>query len=199
MRETTTAVPPLAWSRTYPGRADHVGEARRFLASVLDDWPSAYDAILCLSELAANAVTHSNSREPGGQFTIRASVRHRNRVRVEVEDQGGPWINPACTDGQHGRGLFIVSQLASDWGISGDGRGGWTVWFEIACPLSGCSVNGNCSAGRGGPSRPALGPISTEDPHVPAGRILRHHARPRCPAADAGAVAAGTYSTVTGR
>ena len=153
MRETTTAVPPLAWSRTYPGRADHVGEARRFLASVLDDWP----AILCLSELAANAATHSNSREPGGQFTIRASVRHRDLVRVEVEDQGGPWINPACTDGQHGRGLFIVSQLASDWGISGDGRGGWTVWFEIACPLSGCAANGNCGASHGlrGPGLPA--------------------------------------------
>lgn len=136
MREITTAVPPLAWSRTYPGRADHVGEARRFLASVLDDRPAAHDAILCLSELAANAVTHSNSREPGGLFTIRASVRHRDHVRVEVKDQGGPWAQPACTDGQHGRGLFIVSQLASDWGISGDGRAGWTVWFEIACPLS---------------------------------------------------------------
>ena len=154
MRETTTAVPPLAWSRTYPGRADHVGEARRFLASVLDDWPAAYDAILCLSELAANAVTHSNSREPGGQFTIRASVQHRNRVRVEVEDGGGPWINPACTDGQHGRGLFIVSQLASDWGISGDRHGGRTVWFEISCPLSGCSINGNCRAGRCGVADP---------------------------------------------
>ena len=147
MRETTTAVPPLAWSRSYPGRADHVGEARRFLTSVLDDWPAAYDAILCLSELAANSVTHSNSRQPGGQFTIRASVRHRDRVRVEVEDQGGPWINPACTDGQHGRGLFIVSQLASDWGISGDGLAGWIVWFEIACLLSGCSATRNYGAG----------------------------------------------------
>ena len=100
-----------------------------------------------MSELAANAVTHSNSREPGGQFTIRASVRHRDLVRVEVEDQGGPWIKPAGTDGQHGRGLFIVSQLASDWGISGDSRAGWTVWFEIACPLSGCAANGNYGAG----------------------------------------------------
>jgi anti-sigma regulatory factor (Ser/Thr protein kinase) len=153
MREITTAVPPLAWSRTYPGRADHVGEARRFLAGVLDDRPVAYDAILCLSELAANAVTHSNSREPGGLFTIRASVRHRDHVRVEVKDQGGPWVQPASTDGQHGRGLFIVSQLASDWGISGDGRAGWTVWFEIACPLSACPL--------------APDPVCAEDPHVP--------------------------------
>ena len=137
MRETTTAVLPLAWSHRYPGHADHVGEARRFLASVLDGRTAAYDAILCLSELAANAVTHSNSRDPGGLFTVRASVRHGDRVRVEVEDQGGQWITPAFEDGQHGRGLLIVSQLASDWGISGDDQAGWIVWFEIACSLAG--------------------------------------------------------------
>jgi len=134
MRETTTALPPLAWSRTYPGRADHVGEARRFLASVLDGRAAAYEAVLCLSELAANAVTHSNSRNPGGLFTVRAAVRHGDSVRVEVEDQGGPWIKPSCADGQHGRGLLIVSQLATDWGVSGNCQAGWIVWFEIACP-----------------------------------------------------------------
>jgi serine/threonine-protein kinase RsbW len=133
MRETTTAA-PLRWSCTYPGRADHVREARQFLAGVLNDRPVAYDAILCLSELAANAVTHSDSRKPGGLFTVRAAMRHGNRVRVEVEDQGGPWIRPSFADDQHGRGLLIVSQLASDWGISGDGHTGWTVWFEMAGP-----------------------------------------------------------------
>jgi anti-sigma regulatory factor (Ser/Thr protein kinase) len=134
MRETTTAVQPLAWSCRYPGRADHVGEARRFLAGVLDGRAKAYDAVLCLSEIAANAVTHSNSRRPDGLFTVRATVRPGDRVRVEVEDQGGPWVTPAFADGQHGHGLVIVSQLASDWGVSGDGHAGWTVWFEIACP-----------------------------------------------------------------
>ena len=76
----------------------------------------------------------SDSRKPGGLFTVRAAMRHGNRVRVEVEDQGGPWIRPAFADDQHGRGLLIVSQLASDWGISGDGHAGWTVWFEITGP-----------------------------------------------------------------
>jgi hypothetical protein len=30
--------------------------------------------------------------------------------------------------------LFIVSQLASNWGISGDSQAGRTVWFELDCP-----------------------------------------------------------------
>jgi anti-sigma regulatory factor (Ser/Thr protein kinase) len=134
MRETITARPALAWSRTYPGRVDHVGEARRCLAGMLDDCPAAYDAVLCLSELAANAVMHSDSRKPGGLFTVRAAIRRVDHLRVEVEDQGGPWTQHACADGQHGRGLLIVSQLASDWGVTGNCQAGWIVWFEIACP-----------------------------------------------------------------
>lgn len=125
---------PLAWSRVFPGRPFQVREARRFLAQILRDFPAADDAVLCLSELAANAVTHSNSRRPGGWFTVRAEMRLLDRVRVEVEDQGGSWTRQACADGQHGRGLVIVSQLAPDWGFSGDSETGWTVWFEIACP-----------------------------------------------------------------
>jgi serine/threonine-protein kinase RsbW len=134
MRETTTAVPPLAWSRRYPGRADQIREARRFLAGVLDGCPTADDAILCLSELATNAVTHSNSRQPGGLFTVRAGIRASGRVRVEVEDQGGPWTQQVCADGQHGRGLHVVSQLAHAWGITGNSHTGWTVWFECGRP-----------------------------------------------------------------
>lgn len=34
----------------------------------------------------------------------------------------------------YGRGLLIVSQLACEWGISGDSQTGRTAWFEIACP-----------------------------------------------------------------
>jgi anti-sigma regulatory factor (Ser/Thr protein kinase) len=101
---------------------------------MLDDCPAAYDAVLCLSELAANAVMHSDSRKPGGLFTVRAAVRRVDHLRVEVEDQGGPWTQHACADGQHGRGLLIVSQLATDWGVSGNCQAGWIVWFEIACP-----------------------------------------------------------------
>ena len=130
MSETTTA-PPLAWSRAFPATPAQVSAARHFLAQILDGSPAAPDAVLCLSELVTNATVHSRSCMPGGQFTVRAEI-HGGRLRVEVEDQGGPWTRPTPGGEQHGHGLHIVSQLARAWGITGDSDTGWTVWFEAA-------------------------------------------------------------------
>ena len=130
MSETTTAM-PLAWSRAFPATPEQAREARRFLARILDGRPAADDAILCLSEMAANATIHSNSCRPGGYFTVRAEMRG-DRLRVEVHDEGGPWTVPPPDGVQHGHGLHIISQLAHAWGISGDSDTGWTVWFEAA-------------------------------------------------------------------
>ena len=108
-------------------------EARRFLAGVLDGSPLAPDALTCLSELATNSVLHSDSRRPGGSFAVHASL-HSGLLRVEVEDEGGPWESRDTSDGQGGRGLVVVDGLASDWSVSGDGTGARTVWFEISYP-----------------------------------------------------------------
>jgi serine/threonine-protein kinase RsbW len=129
MSETTTA-PPLAWSRAFPATPAQVREARRFLTQILDGRPAADDAVLCLSEMAANAILHSNSRKPGGHFTVRAEMLS-DRLRVEVHDDGGPWTVPPPDGLRHGHGLHIISQLARTWGITGDAGTGWTVWFTI--------------------------------------------------------------------
>jgi anti-sigma regulatory factor (Ser/Thr protein kinase) len=128
MRELTTA-PPLVWSRTFPAEAAQIGEARRFLAGILGDLPAVDDAVLCLSELATNAAVHSSSRD-GGHFTVQVEL-HSQHLRVAVCDQGGPWAQSTGADDRHGRGLLIVSSLASSWGRDGDAPAGWTVWFEI--------------------------------------------------------------------
>jgi anti-sigma regulatory factor (Ser/Thr protein kinase) len=127
---------PLAWSRAFPATPVQTGEARRFLSGILSDFPAADDAILCLSELAANATVHSHSRKPGGHFTVRAQIRPGERLRVEVQDQGGSWTRAGTQpepshDWPHGRGLVIVGRLAQDWGRSGDSATGWIVWFEM--------------------------------------------------------------------
>ena len=134
MRDTTTAAPPLAGSRTFPAAPAQVREARRFLSVMLDGRAAADDAVVCLSELAANASIHSRSRRPGGLFTVRTELRG-DHLRVEVRDEGGPWSRLPRDNEPHGRGLLIVSQLASTWGRSGDSATGWTVWFEMHCPL----------------------------------------------------------------
>ena len=90
-------------------------------------------ALACLSELATNSVLHSNSRRSGGYFAVHASL-YREVLRVEVEDEGGPWGYRHERDDSSGRGLVIVDRLSRDWSISGDGAGTRTVWFEINYP-----------------------------------------------------------------
>ena len=93
--ESRSAGPPATtWARDFPGAPEQAGKARRFLAAVLDSSPAADDAILCLSELASNACLHSRSGRPGGRFTVRAALNARD-LRVEVRDDGGPWVWPA--------------------------------------------------------------------------------------------------------
>jgi anti-sigma regulatory factor (Ser/Thr protein kinase) len=122
------AAPPVT-ARVFAGDAGQVREARRFLAGVLDGCPGAGDALLCVSELATNAVLHSRSGRPGGHFTVRATVQ-AGSVRVEVTDEGGLWRREREADGQNGHGLLIVGELASRWGRK-DGAGRRTVWFEL--------------------------------------------------------------------
>ncbi|SRR6266568_81088 len=122
---------PFTWSRSFPATPDQVPQARRFLADILNGSLLTPDALLCLSELVTNAIEHSHSSRPGGRFTVRASVRSGS-LRVEVEDEGGPWQPPSKYDTQRGRGLIIVGQLARDWNITGDRTTApRTVWFEI--------------------------------------------------------------------
>jgi len=46
---------------TYPGRPERVRQARAAARGLLAGCPAADEVILCLSELAANAVLHSDS------------------------------------------------------------------------------------------------------------------------------------------
>lgn len=135
---SASATPLTVWSRTFPATPAHVSHARRFLGTILNGHQRADDALLCLSELATNAVVHSHSRQPGGSFTVRAHRDHA-LLRVEVCDQGGPWHTAAQAraDEQNGRGLLIVSNLVTRWGCEGHSQTGWNVWFEIQARPSG--------------------------------------------------------------
>ncbi len=129
----STSKPRFARSCTFEAVPSRVREARSFLAAILNDSPLADDALICLSELVTNAIRHSNSARSGGTFTVRVSL-HDGSLRVEVEDQGGSWAHDHHHDGQSGRGLLIVSQLATTWDISGDGTSARVVWFTLDCP-----------------------------------------------------------------
>jgi anti-sigma regulatory factor (Ser/Thr protein kinase) len=117
---------------TYPGGPEHVHQVRADVRRLLDGCPVADDVVLCVSELAANAALHSDSRRPGGSFTVRTEHCPGDSVRIEVEDDGGPWVGPA-PDPTHGRGLDIIRALAAEWGVT-TGSAGRTVWARIDWP-----------------------------------------------------------------
>ncbi len=122
---------------TLPGRASHVGDARRFVSGVLGgSWPRLDDVLVLTSELASNAVKHSASGDGGQLAVIVAMCESGCCTRVQVDDQGGasePRLHPS-EDHEvtmtGGRGLRIVDVLADAWGVDGDELGR-SVWFEI--------------------------------------------------------------------
>jgi two-component sensor histidine kinase len=100
---------------------------------VVDGCHVANDLILIASELCTNAVVHSRSGQPGGTFTVRAEVCPSDHAWLEVEDQGGAWVEREPSD-DRGRGLVIVAALAGDdnWTIDdGTAPGSRVVWVWL--------------------------------------------------------------------
>jgi anti-sigma regulatory factor (Ser/Thr protein kinase) len=116
------------YTGTYPRRADQVHHVRRAIAKHLAGCPAADDAVLIASELAANAILHSQSRT--GRFTVRAEL-HPDHVRIEAEDRGGPWRRRQPDGRPHG--LDVVQALTGldGWGVETTIDGGRIVWARL--------------------------------------------------------------------
>jgi anti-sigma regulatory factor (Ser/Thr protein kinase) len=117
--------PTALREQVLPAHAQQVQVARAFIAAVLAGCPAADDAVLCVSELATNAVLHSASRT----FTVRAAI-FDDHVWVEVEDNGGHWEDRPHRDGRL-HGLDIVRELAADCGRYGAPLTGWVAWARL--------------------------------------------------------------------
>ncbi len=122
-----------------------VPAARRFAADGLTSWGRGDlldDVALCVTELAGNAALHSSS-----SFMHVGLDLQPDGVRISVKDDGGvPALAVSPRPGfpgpeeagellledeaTTGRGLAIVSILASDWGVeeTSDGK---RIWCEI--------------------------------------------------------------------
>ncbi|WP_225878373.1 ATP-binding protein [Spongiactinospora rosea] len=130
--------------RTFPGTLDQVAAARRTVREIWAANPSLNgdfldDLLLMVSELAANAVRHTRSGEPGGLVGL-VITAHPTWVRIEVIDQGsrkvphviGPEDDMPLRRG--GRGLALVEAASDRWGHHPvsmvTARRGRVVWFE---------------------------------------------------------------------
>ncbi|MFE5374900.1 SpoIIE family protein phosphatase [Streptomyces mirabilis] len=109
-----------------------VRRTRQFLSTCLDGWhlESLSDSAEVLaSEVVTNALLHGDS-------DVDVCLRsYPDRLRVEVRDcDSHPAmlvdLGPDEDKAEGGRGMLIVSALASSWGNSPSGRGK-TVWFEM--------------------------------------------------------------------
>ncbi|MFF1354069.1 ATP-binding protein [Streptomyces sp. NPDC058297] len=126
--ETTTT----ARERFYRRERRSVPAAREFTREALTDWGvtgDAYDdVLLCVSELATNALLHGVP--PGRGFLLRL-LPYEDEVRVEVHDSGDGTPQVADARGESGRGLFLVEALAGKWGVEGRDPGK-TVWCTFS-------------------------------------------------------------------
>jgi anti-sigma regulatory factor (Ser/Thr protein kinase) len=94
-------------------------------------------ATLLTSELVTNAILHTDSRKPGGTFTV-VVLGLPDGALVEVLDDGSastPVVKGDRLAGA-GQGLFLVEQVAAQWGYL-IYPGGTTVWFRLASSSAG--------------------------------------------------------------
>lgn len=136
MRDKAALAPPnlaRAWQQAFPGTPDQLRPVRAALRIFLDGCPAADDVGLLVTELAANAIAHSASGEPGGTFTVRVRHAHSDHVRAEVRDGGSDWDGDIGRSASHPHGLYLLLALAAVCGVHGS-DGSRTVWFRLDDP-----------------------------------------------------------------
>ncbi|MFF2144011.1 ATP-binding protein [Kitasatospora sp. NPDC058190] len=127
--------------RTFVARLDSRTEstplARHLLRAYLSALPTGdrYSDVaeLLLGELFANAVQHSDATTEH-HIEVRFAVVN-SRLRLEVHDAGTghPTLHTPAPDDEHGRGLFLVNELAERWGCASRPGGiGKLVWALVA-------------------------------------------------------------------
>lgn len=132
------------------GTSASIRRARAFVEATLSSWglDELKDrAVLLTSELATNAVLHARTR-------FRVTMVLDGDLTVEVTDGSETLPEPESLplDGDRGRGLFLVAELASQWGSRREDRGK-TVWFTLVAdpaPVdSGAADRARDTSGRG--------------------------------------------------
>jgi len=120
-----------------PRHPASVGLARRRVRDHLADWghgpddPALADAVLLVSELATNVVRHGPLLER--EFEVAVTALADGSCLIEVSDEGRlePRLRVVGEWEENGRGLHLVENIATAWGVWSRGRHGKTVWALV--------------------------------------------------------------------
>lgn len=134
----------LLRERFYRRERRSVPAAREFVRGAVADWGFGArldDVLLCVSELATNALVHG--APPGRGYLVRLLLEEGGAaLRVEVHDSGGGQPGVREPDGESGRGLLLVAAVADRWG------------WGSGIPARSCGARSACSAFSAGTSWP---------------------------------------------
>jgi serine/threonine-protein kinase RsbW len=122
--------------RIFRGELTQVRAARSFVAAELAGCPARETLLICVSELAANAIEHTASGA-GGVFIVGVGRPRDGVAFVAVTDCGGaeePAVRDADGLAEGGRGLALVAACSSRWGYR-NATAGRTVWAEVTWPV----------------------------------------------------------------
>lgn len=118
--------------RLYLRSPQTIAAARHFTRDTLRAWGVTArheDMLLCVSELATNALRHG---VPRGRGYLLRLIGTDSAVRIEVHDSG-PGLS-RISGGPPGRGLTLVEAVADDWGVLPRSPGK-VVWCEVRVSL----------------------------------------------------------------
>jgi DNA-binding response OmpR family regulator len=109
------------------------GQARAFVTTWCAQWGCdefVDNALIIVSELVSNAVTHASS-----ECDVRLTRTHAG-LRIEIEDSGSgsPDLIAPVDDDEHGRGLLIVSALSTAWGVEASAVNRKRIWADLRLP-----------------------------------------------------------------
>ncbi|WP_240796222.1 ATP-binding protein [Streptomyces sp. RFCAC02] len=130
VESVTAPVHVYAWDiLAFPRRIE---TWRRTVALVLRDWGAGADAVevarLGVSELLANVARHA-----GDPCCRPRVVRRDGQVGVGVRDRSPvlPVVSEPDWESDCRRGLWLLREMALDFGCTPAARGGKTVWFAV--------------------------------------------------------------------
>lgn len=128
LAHTRTINADYSTSWDFPRDIAIVATARALAEQQLDAWDLPEDVkfvtTLVISELVTNAIKHAS-----GKITLRLILQ--NNLTCEVSDGSttAPYVQNALADDEGGRGLFIVAQSVSRWGVRHK-KSGKAIWTE---------------------------------------------------------------------